>query len=108
MEEELSSPPSVYANEDDTPLSPREMSRLSRKISVSDSYKLAAIMGISNEERDHIRCDPNYNERSRVEKILSIFNRKEDFSRQALGSCLEEIQKLDLVVQIITGEWRSL
>ena len=65
-------------------------------------------MGISDEERDHIRCDPNYNERSRAEKILSIFNHKQDFSRKALGSCLEDIQKLDLVEHVITGEWRSL
>ena len=84
------------------------MSRLSRKISVSDSCKLAGIMGISNEEREHILRDPNYSGRSRIEKILSIYNRKETFSRKELGDYLGEIKKLNLIDPIITGEWRSL
>ena len=65
-------------------------------------------MGISNEERDHIQCDPNYNGRSGIEKILSIYNRKETFSRKELGDYLREIKKLNLIGPMITGEWRSL
>ena len=84
------------------------MSRLSRKICASDSYNLGGIMGISKEERDNIRSNPNYDERSRVEKILSIFNRKQGFSRKVLGGYLREIQKLDLVEPINTGKWRGL
>ena len=109
MEEELPSIPSVHPSEDDTPLSPREMSRLSGRLSVSDSYKLAAVMGISNEERENIRSNPIYSDGfSCVEKFLSIYNRKENFSRKALGDYLREIQKLDLIAPIITGEWRGL
>ena len=76
------------------------MSRLNRKISVSDSYKLAGIMGISNEEGNHIQCDPNYNGRSGIEKILSIYNSKETFSRKELGDYLREIKKLNLIGSI--------
>ena len=84
------------------------MSRLSRKICASDSYNLGGIMGISKEERDNIRSNPIYDERSRTEKILSIFNRKQGFSRKVLGNYLREIRKLDLVEPINTGKWRGL
>ena len=109
MEEELPSILSIYPSKDDTPLSPREMSRLSRKFSVSDSYNLADIMGISNKERENIRSNPIYSDGcSCAEKFLSIFNHRENFSRKALGDCLRDIQKLDLIAPVITGEWRSL
>ena len=85
------------------------MWRLSRKISVSESYKLAGIMGISNEERQNIRSNSIYIDGcSCAEKFLSIFNRNENFSRKALGDCLSEIQKLDLVEPIMTGQWRGV
>ena len=85
------------------------MSRLSRKISATECYKLAAIMGISNVERENIRSNPFYSDGcSCAEKFLSIFNRKKNFSRKALGDCLSEIKKLDLVEPIKTGQWRSL
>ena len=66
-------------------------------------------MGTTNEERENIRWNPVYNDAcSCAENFLSIFNRKEDFSRKTLGDYLIGIQKLDLVEPIKTGEWRSL
>ncbi len=91
---------------DDTPLSSREMYRLSKHI-VVDWDRLAGLMDITRAERDDIRYSLLYNDsRSRAEKFLSIFNRTEDFSREKLAGCLEEIQQLELVEPVITGKWR--
>jgi hypothetical protein len=66
-------------------------------------------MDIARAERDDIRYSLIYNgNRPRAEKILTIFNNKEDFSREKLARCLEEIQQLDLIKPVITGEWRNL
>jgi hypothetical protein len=84
------------------------MHRLSRRIGAEWDI-LAGLMGIPRAERNDIRDNFLYNNNcSRAEKILSIFNRREDFSRETLAHCLEEIQQLDLVRPVITGEWRSL
>ena len=91
-----------------TPLSAREMSRLSRRI-VVEWDNLAGLMDIPRAERDDIRYSLIYNDgRSRAEKILDIFNNKEDFSREKLARCLDEIQQLDLIKPVITGEWRNV
>jgi phosphoribosyl 1,2-cyclic phosphodiesterase len=83
------------------------MSRLSRRIPVEWDH-LAGLMDIPRAQRDNIRrSDKIYTDhRSRAEKILAIFNNREDFSRKRLARCLEEIQQLDLVKPIITGKWR--
>ena len=85
------------------------MYRLSRHIAV-DWDNLAGLMDITKEERDDIRCNIGIysDNRSRAEKILSIFNRKKDFSRKKLVECLKEIKKLDVIQPIITGEWKVL
>ncbi|XP_028404412.1 uncharacterized protein LOC114527037 [Dendronephthya gigantea] len=91
------------------PLSPREMYRLSRCVGV-DWDSLAGLMDIAKEERDDIRYNfAVYSDhRSRAEKILSIFNRKRDFSRKKLVECLKEIRKLDVIRPIITGKWKVM
>ncbi|CAB3978740.1 ---NA--- [Paramuricea clavata] len=107
---ETSPTPPVLIEEDllHTPLSPREISRLGRRIVVEWDH-LAGLMDIPRAERDDIRYSLIYNDnRSRAEKILTIFNNKEDFSREKLARCLEEIQQLDLIKPVITGEWRNL
>jgi hypothetical protein len=66
-------------------------------------------MDIPRAERDDIRYSLIYNDgRSRAEKILDIFNNKEDFSREKLARCLDEIQQLDLIKPVIAGEWRNV
>ncbi len=93
---------------DNTRLSPREMYRLSQRI-VINWEALAGLLNITGAERDEIRF--NYflynGSRSRAEKILSIFNQREDFSRKKLAARLEEIQQLELVEPVTTGEWRK-
>ena len=91
-----------------TRLSSRELYRLSRPI-VVDWESLAGLLDISAVDRNIIRTDDKYNDvRSRAEKMLSIFNRRKDFSRQKLARCLEEIGHLDLIEPILSGEWRNL
>ena len=66
-------------------------------------------MNIANEEMQNVRCSQIYNdERARAEKILSIINRKKDFSRDKLAEGLQGIEKLDLIQPITTGQWRNL
>ncbi len=93
---------------DNTSLSSREMYRLCQRI-VVDWEALAGLMDITRAERDEIRC--NYflynNSRSRVEKILSIINKKKDFSRVKLAICLKGMQMTELISPVTTGEWRS-
>ena len=92
---------------DNTRLSSREMYRLSQRI-VVDWDRLAGLMDITRAEREDICYSLLYNDsRSRAEKILSIFNQTDDFSREKLAACLEEIQQLELVEPVTTGEWRS-
>ena len=89
-----------------TPLSCREMCRLSQHL-VVDWDTLAALLGISTAERDDIRYSLLYNtSNSRAEKMLAIFNNMEDFSRRKLAECLEEIGQVELKEPVITGEWR--
>ena len=92
---------------DNTPLSSREMYRLSQRI-VLDWDSLAGLMDITTAERDDIRYSCLYNNsRSRAEKILSIINNKKNLSREKLAACLKGMQMLDLISPIITGAWRS-
>ena len=92
---------------DNTRLSSREMYRLSQRI-VVDWDRLACLMDITRGKRDDIRYSLLYNDsRSRAEKILSIFNQRDDFSRKKLAAFFEEIQQLELLEPVTTGEWRS-
>ncbi len=92
---------------DNTSLSSREMYRLSQRI-VVDWDRLAGLMDITRAERDDVRYSLLYNDsRSRAEKILSIFNQRDDFSREKLAAFFEEIQQLELLEPVTTGEWRS-
>ena len=91
---------------DKTKLSPREMYRISRRISV-DWDTFAGLMNISKEKRNNIGSNKNYHDDcSRAEKILSIVTNKEGFSRKKLARCFEEIQKLELVKPVKEGLWR--
>ncbi|XP_028404385.1 uncharacterized protein LOC114527016 isoform X2 [Dendronephthya gigantea] len=98
-----------FPEKDAERLSPREMSRLSRRIAV-DWDSLAGLMDIAKEERDDIRynCAIYSDHRSRAEKILSIFNHKKEFSRKKLVEGLKEIKKLDVIRPILTGKWKNL
>ncbi|XP_028404411.1 uncharacterized protein LOC114527036 isoform X2 [Dendronephthya gigantea] len=101
--------PEIPPEENTEPLSPREMFRLSQRIAVEwDS--VGGLMDIAKEERDDIRSNVAVysDNRSRAEKILSIFNHKRDFSRKKLVECLKGIRKLDVIRPIITGEWKVL
>ena len=92
--------------QNDTPLSSLEMYTLSRHLVVTWD-RLAALLGITTAERDDIRYNLSYaHSHSKAEKMLAIFNLMEDFSRQKLAECLEEIGLLELKDPIIIGEWR--
>ena len=93
--------------QDDTPLSSREMYRLSRRL--VNWYELAGLLGIDPADRYEARYNVCYcTSHSRAEKILAIFNNMEDFSRKKLAKCLEEIRQLVLKDPVIKGEWRKL
>ncbi|XP_028392646.1 ankyrin-1-like [Dendronephthya gigantea] len=93
---------------DKTRLSSRESYRISRCI-VEDWMRLAGLLDIATEDRIIIRSENKYNDVcSQAEKMLSIFNRSKDFSREKLACCLEEIGLLYLMEPILTGKWRSL
>jgi hypothetical protein len=109
--EEVKPPPTppILTEEDllRTRLSAREMSRLGRRI--VQWQQLAGLMNIPRADIDELRCSLIYHDnRARAEKILSIFNNMEGFSRKKLAGCLEEIQQLDLGEAVKTGEWRNL
>ena len=92
--------------QNNTPLSAREMCRLSQRL-VVDWDTLAALLGISIAERDDIRYSRLYNtSHSKAEKTLAIFNDRDNFSRQKLTEYLEEIRQVELKRPVITGEWR--
>ena len=91
-----------------TPLSSREMFRLSKRIA-ADWYQLAGEMNIPGEERDDIRSNVIYTDnRSRAEKILSIINNKYEFPREKLQQVLKIVKKPNLILPLVTGEWRSV
>ena len=91
-----------------TPLSPREICKLGRRIGV-DWERLACLVGIDEAERRDIRCNLHYRDaRSRAEKILAMFNNMEGFSRETLTQHLKEMQLLDLIKPVIKGEWRTM
>ena len=92
----------------ETRLSPREMFRLSRCI-LRDWERFAYLMDIDKPEIDNIRANTFYHDdRSRAEKVLSIINNKDDFSRTQLADCLQGLQKLDLIEPLMKGAWRKL
>ena len=106
------SPPEINANESlklqQTRLSSREMFRLSERVS-ADWYKLAGEMNIPKEKRYDIQNNVIYTDnRSRAEKILSIFNNKREFSRKKLAGVLRAANMLDLILPVLNGEWRSV
>ena len=100
--------PEIFAVQlqNNTPLSSREMYTLSQHL-VTNWDRLAALLGITPAERDDIRYSLLYiSSHSKGEKMLAILNNMEDFSRQKLAECLEEIGQSYLKDAIITGEWR--
>ena len=101
-------PPEISAVQlqNDTPLSSREMFMLSRQLVVTWD-RLAALLSITPAERDDIRYSLLYiSSHSKAEKMLAIFNNMEDFSREKLAECLEEIGQSHLKDAIITGKWK--
>ena len=91
-----------------TKLSPREMYRLSRQIGVQ-WYILGGLMDVEQVERDNIRANFTFiDDVAKAEKILSMFNKKKDFSREKLVECLKDIGKMGLVEPVTTGAWRNL
>ena len=91
-----------------TLLSSREMHRLSRRICV-DWDRLAGLMNIAKAERDNIRANMTFNDDiAKAEKVLSMFNKKRDFSRDKLVECLKGIGKIDLIEPVTIGAWRNL
>ena len=84
------------------------MHRLSRKICI-DWDSLAGLMDIAKAERDNIRANITFKDDiAKAEKVLSMFNKKRDFSREKLVECLTEIGKMDLIEPVTTGAWRNL
>ena len=106
-----SCPLEAYENEcveDCTPLSSREMFRLSQRIT-TDWDSFAGLVDIAKEQRDDIRLNTIYkNHRARAEKILSFFNKKENFSRKKLAECFKELKKLELIEPVTTGKYRKV
>ncbi|XP_028404330.1 uncharacterized protein LOC114526973 isoform X2 [Dendronephthya gigantea] len=93
---------------DTTPLSPREMLRLSLRIGVHWDI-LASLMDIKSVAKNVIRFNFSvyHDDCARAEKILSIFNRRESFSREYLARCLGEIGQVQWIEPIFLGTWRS-
>ena len=93
--------------QDDTPLSSREMYKLSRHLVVTWD-RLAALLGIAPDERHDIRYSLLYTQsHSKAEKMLAIFNNMQDFSRQKLAECLEKVGQSELNEPVLTGEWKA-
>ena len=106
-----SCPLEAYENErvdDCTPLSSREMFRLSQRVT-KDWDSFAGLVDIAKEQRDDIRLNTIYKKhRARAEKILSIFNQKENFSRKKVAECFKELKKLELIEPVTTGKYRKV
>ena len=93
--------------QNDTPLSSREMYKLSRYF-VVHWETLAYVLDITSAEMDDIRYSLLYTtSHSRAEKILAIFNNRKDFSRQKLAECLEKIGLFELKEPIIIRELKA-
>ena len=81
------------------------MFRLSRRIAVDWEW-LAGCMGITSAERDDIRYDMGvyHDNRARAEKVLSILNCRENFSREELAYFFKEIRMEEWVEPVLTGQ----
>ena len=91
----------------DTPLSSREMYRLSRLIVDWDS--LAGLMDIPLTTKEGIRNSAVYPDtKSRAEKVLSLFNNSKAFCREKLAGYLKEIGHHDLTTTVTKGSYRCL
>ena len=91
-----------------TKLSPREMYRFSRQIGVQ-WYILDGLMDIEQVDRDNIRANHTFiDDVGKAEKILSMFNKKKDFTRDKLVECLKGIKKMNLIEPVTTGAWQNL
>lgn len=92
-----------------TPLSPREMFRLSQRIAVHWD-RLAGLVGVTRAVRDDIRYSNGgyYDNCARAEKILSIINSRRNFLREDLACCLREIGQNEWIEPILSGNWRGL
>ena len=66
-------------------------------------------MDIAKAERDNIRANITFKDDiAKAEKVLSMFNKKRDFSCEKLVESLKEIGKMDLIEPVTTGAWRNL
>ena len=92
-----------------TRLIPREMFRLSSRIG-RDWKILGRYLGISKAEMEDVRTNNTMypRETSEAEKMLELYNHREDFSRMELAFRLEEMQLCDLKDQVINGTLRNM
>ena len=66
-------------------------------------------MNIAQADRDSVRINTKFDDDiTKAEKILSIINKKRDFSRDKLVECLEGIGKMNLIEPVKTGAWQNL
>ena len=93
-----------------TPLSFREMFRLSQRI--ADKWAtLAGFMAIPMRQRREIECNFfafHGSNQPWAEKVLWIVNQRENFSREDLTCGLRAIGQEQWIEPILTGKWRCL
>ena len=106
-EERLRSQPENFEVQNDTPLSSRELYRLSVRLAVNWDT-LAPFLGITEAERDDIRYSLLYtSSQCKAEKMLAMFNIMENFSRERLAERFKEIGLSEFMEPVITGKWRK-
>ena len=84
-----------------TRLTNREISRISTLVG-EDWDRVAGLMDIPYSEREEIKMNHAIDQDSfsKAEKIFSLFNDREDFCRNALGKCFEELNLHDVKSEI--------
>ena len=66
-------------------------------------------MNIAQADRDNVKMNTKLDDDiAKAEKILSMFNKKRDFSRDKLVECLKGIGKMNLIEPVTTGAWQNL
>ena len=66
-------------------------------------------MNIAQADRDNITVNTKLDDDiAKAEKILSMFSKKRDFSRDKLVECLKGIGKMNLIEPVTTGAWQNL
>ena len=84
-----------------TRLTSREISRISTLVG-EEWDRVAGLMDIPYSEREEIKMNHanDQDSFSKAEKIFSLFNDREDFCRNALGKCFEELNLHDVKSEI--------